>query len=261
MYSIATARLHSISAVIMAVRDSKGPAVKRLVEFILPSNTRGLCRSKEKQIFLLALGTISFLCFGSIWFLPGSSTGKANKVEAVQQLIVDQAKNVENLILPPPPGDIGGDPNNINPNIRHGVLDKPDHHREEEKALLDAQIELDDEIKKIRQNQEHQVLAKPNNFDVKAAEKKASSSLPQALDNEFAKPGKKPAETIGDSGDSSPLIQGGEDDDEVARQRRDHVKGVSRESTWSHYSPGTFYLYSPTRNIPINNLSSPLIGL
>ena len=245
----------------MAVRDSKGPAVKRLLEFILPSSTRGLCRSKEKQIFLLALGTISFLCFGSIWFLPGSSTGKANKVEAVQQLIVDQAKNVENLILPPPPGDIGGDQNNINPNIRHGVLDKPDHHKEEEKALLDAQIELDDEIKKIRQNQEHQVLAKPNNFDVKAAEKKPSSSLPQALDNEFAKPGKKPAETIDDSGDSGPLIQGGEDDDEVARQRRDHVKGVSGESTLSYYSPGTSFLYSATRNIPINNLSSPLIGL
>ena len=99
----------------MAVRDSKGPAVKRLLEFILPSSTRGLCRSKEKQIFLLALGTISFLCFGSIWFLPGSSTGKANKVEAVQQLIVDQAKNVENLILPPPPGDIGGGPEQYQP--------------------------------------------------------------------------------------------------------------------------------------------------
>ena len=209
----------------MAVRDNKGPAVKRLLEFILPSNTRGLCRSKEKQIFLLALGTISFLCFGSIWFLPGSSSGKANKVETVQKLIVEQAKNVENLILPPPPGDIGGDHNNINPNIRHGVLDKPDR-KKEEMALLDAQIELDDEIKKIRQNQEHQVLAKPNNFDSKGEEKKSSSSLPQALDNEFAKPGKKPAEKMGDSG-ISPLIQGGEDDDEVARQRRDHVKGVS----------------------------------
>ena len=208
----------------MAVRDNKGPAVKRLLEFILPSNTRGLCRSKEKQIFLLALGTISFLCFGSIWFLPGSSSGKANKVETVQKLIVEQAKNVENLILPPPPGDIGGEHNNINPNIRHEVLDKPDRRREE-KAQLDAQIELDDEIKKIRQNQEHQVLAKPNNFD-NNGEKKSSSSLPQALDNEFAKPGKKPAEQIEDSG-ISPLIQGGEDDDEVARQRRDHVKGVS----------------------------------
>ena len=211
----------------MIGRDSKGPAVKRLVEFILPSNTRGLCRSKEKQIFLLALGTISFLCFGSIWFLPGSSSGKVNKVQAVRDVIVQQAENVGNLIRPPPPGDIGGDQNNINPNIRHGVLDKPDPRKQEERAVLDAQIELDEEIKKIRKNQEHQVLAKPNNFDVKAAEKKPSSSLPQALDNEFAKPGKKPAETIDDSGDSGPLIQGGEDDDEVARQRRDHVKGVS----------------------------------
>ena len=204
----------------MIGRDSKGPAVKRLVEFILPSNTRGLCRSKEKQIFLLALGTISFLCFGSIWFLPGSSSGKTNKVEAVRNAIIEQAENVGNIIRPPPPGDILGDPNNPK-----GVLDKP--HKVEEKAFLDAQIELDDEIKKIRKNQEQQVLAKPNNIDPKV-EKKPSSSLPQALDDEFAKPGKKPAENIGDSGDS-PLIQGGEDEDEVARQRRDHVKGVSRQ--------------------------------
>ena len=28
------------------------------------------CRTREKQLFLLALGTISFLCFGSIFFLP-----------------------------------------------------------------------------------------------------------------------------------------------------------------------------------------------
>jgi len=141
---------------------------------------------------------------------------------------------VGNLIRPPPPGDIGGDKNNINPNIRHGVLDKPDPHKQEERAVLDAQIELDEEIKKIRKNQEHQVLAKPNNFDANGAgEKKPSSSLPQALDNEFAKPGKKPAENIGDSGDS-PLIQGGEDDDEVARQRRDHVKGMMHHA-WDNY--------------------------
>ena len=209
----------------MAVKDRQGPAVKRLLEFILPSSTRGLCRSKEKQLFLLALGTISFLCFASIWFLPGSSSGSGGKVKVVRDLLKEQA---ENLILPPPPADLGGD-NNVNPNIRLGVIDKPDHRKQEEKAVLDAQIELDEEIKRIRKNQEQQVLVKPNNFNGNGqeVEKKSSSSLPQALDNEFAKPGKKPAEKV-DGGDV-PLIQGGEDDDEVARQRREHVKGVSPE--------------------------------
>ena len=204
----------------MAVKDNKGPAVKRLLEFILPSSTRGLCRSKEKQLFLLALGTISFLCFGSIWFLPGSSSGSGGKVKVVSDLLKEQA---ENLILPPPPADLG-DSNNINPNSRLGaVIDKPGR-KQEEKAILDAQIELDEEIKRIRQNQEQQVLVKPNNFNGNV-EKKSSSSLPQALDNEFAKPGKKPEQSSGDGG-GAPLIQGGADDDEVARQRREHVKGV-----------------------------------
>ena len=45
---------------------------------------------------------------------------------------------------------------------------------------------------------------------------------------ESTQPGYEPTEKIGDS-PSSPLMQGGEDDDALARERRDHVKGVSCE--------------------------------
>ena len=206
----------------MAVKDTKGP-VKRLLEFIMPPNSRGMCRTREKQLFILALGTICFLCFGSIWFLP-EKQGPGGKVKVVREKLQQQ---VENLILPPPPEDLQGDIN-INPNIRHGVIDKPDPHRAEEKAQLDAQIELDEEIKRIRKNQEQQVLAKPN-FDKQKEGVKSSSSSPEALDKKFAKPEKKSDSDVQTNNDA-PKIQGGEDSDATAKQRRDHVKQVIFQS-------------------------------
>jgi len=210
----------------MAVKDTKGP-VKRLLEFIMPPNSRGMCRTREKQLFILALGTICFLCFGSIWFLP-EKQGPGGKVKVVRDKLQEQ---VENLILPPPPEDMRGDIN-INPNIRHGVIDKPDPHRAEEKAQLDAQIELDEEIKRIRKNQEQQVLAKPN-FDKQKEGVKSSSSLPEDLDKKFAKPEKKSGSDVQTSNDE-PKIQGGEDSDATAKQRRDHVKQMMKHA-WENY--------------------------
>jgi len=210
----------------MAVKDTKGP-VKRLLEFIMPPNSRGMCRTREKQLFILALGTICFLCFGSIWFLP-EKQGPGGKVKVVRDKLQEQ---VENLILPPPPEDMHGDIN-INPNIRHGVIDKPDPHRAEEKAQLDAQIELDEEIKRIRKNQEQQVLAKPN-FDKQKEGVKSSSSSPEDLDKKFAKPEKKSGSDVQTSNDE-PKIQGGEDSDATAKQRRDHVKQMMKHA-WENY--------------------------
>jgi len=210
----------------MAVKDSKGP-VKRLLEFIMPPNSRGMCRTREKQLFILALGTISFLCFGSIWFLP-EKQGPGGKVKVVRDKL--QAE-VENLILPPPPEELGGDIN-VNPNIRHGVIDKPDPHKLEEKAHLDAQIELDEEIKRIRKNQEQQVLAKPN-FDKEKDSKKSSSSAPEALDKKFAKPDQK-LDDAKPITDSEPKITGGEDPDSTAKERREHVKGMMKHA-WDNY--------------------------
>ena len=213
----------------MAVKDNTVPAVRNLVEFFIPQNSRGLCRSREKQIIILALGTISFLCFGSIFFLPEKSAS-GGKVKVVKDTLKNE---FENLILPPPPADFGSElHNHANPNIRHGVIDKPvdDPHKEERKQL-EAAIGLDEEIERIRQNQHKEVLAKPNLDVNKGPEKSSSSAQPQALDNNFAKPNnaadKKAAADNQETGDGEPKIQGGEDEDEVARQRRDHVKGVS----------------------------------
>ena len=75
------------------------------------------------------------------------------------KVVKDTLKNeFENLILPPPPADFGSElHNHANPNIRHGVIDKPvdDPHKEERKQL-EAAIGLDEEIERIRQNQHNQ---------------------------------------------------------------------------------------------------------
>ena len=204
----------------MAVKDNSGPAAIRLLEFFIPQNSRGCCRSREKQLFILALATISFLCFGSIWFLP-EKAGHGGKVKVLRDTLDGHA--VE-LLLPPPPQDLGLDHHdNVNPNIRHGVIDKPDHHARDDKKVFNAQVELDEEIERIRKNQEKNVLAKPN-FDNKDTNKK-SSDAPKPIDNNFAKPANKPVDS---DVSGAPKIQGGDDPDEEVRKRRDHVKGVSK---------------------------------
>merc|ERR1719342_659340 len=62
-------------------------------------------------------------------------------------------------------------------------------------------------------------------------------SIPQVLDNNFAKPANKqniPSKDA-ESGDQGvPKIQGGEDPDEIAKQRREHVKGMMKHA-WDNY--------------------------
>lgn len=137
------------------------------------------------------------------------------------------------LLLPPPPQDLRQEESvnvNVNPNIRHGVIDIPDHHAQEDKSQFKAKLELDEEIERIRQNQEKNVLAKPN-FDNK--ESKKSSKQPDLVNN-FAKPANKPEHHDPLVIDGAPKIQGGEDPDEETRKRRDHVKGMMRHA-WDNY--------------------------
>jgi len=213
----------------MAVKDGRGlgPAA-RLLQLVVPQNTRALCRTKEKQLFLLALGTISFLCFGSIWFLPEKSGQSGGKVKVVQQFLQE---GVENMILPPPP-EVEEEHSHHNPNIKHGVIDKPDPHLEEERRQLESRVGLDEEIERIKQKQEKQVLPKPANYDKDRKSSSSSSSAPEILDKNIAKPQKKP-ESIQED-DAQPKIQGGEDSEATTRERRDHVKGMMKHA-WDNY--------------------------
>jgi len=214
----------------MAVKDGRGlgPAT-RLLQLVVPQNTRGLCRTREKQLFILALGTISFLCFGSIWFLPERPGQAGGKVKVVQKILQE---GVENMILPPPPEDERELHNN--PNIKHGVIDKPDPHLEEQRRQLESRVGLDVEIERIKQRQEQQVLPKPANFDSK--DKKLSSPSPEVLDQNIAKPQKKPGAPVYKKAEAAglPKTQDGEDPDSTIRERREHVKGMMKHA-WDNY--------------------------
>lgn len=205
----------------MAGKGQKGP-LGHLLTFLTPN--RGSIRSREKQLILLILGCLSFVWFGAVWFLPekAQSGGKVKIVDEVRKKIQGA---VEEIVLPPPPDMEALAGGKINPNIKHGVLDKPDPHRVAEKENFQAQIELDEEIEKIRKNQETQVLAKPNMYPNK--DKDASSSSQKNLDvnNEFAKPDQK---------SEAPVIQGGQDKDSVTAERRDYVKKMMVHA-WDNY--------------------------
>lgn len=206
----------------MAAKGQKGPC-GRLILFFSPGRIG--FRAKEKQIVILLLCVFSFIWFGAVWFLPekGSPGGKVKIVSDFRKNIQDAA---EGIILPPPPADSVV---NANPNVRHGVIDKPDPHKVAELENLNAQIELDEEIERIRKNQqEKQVLAKPNLDLQKVKDPEKSSEKGFKAENEFAKPEQKPPKS------GSPLIQAGADKDSTARERRDYVKKMMQHA-WDNY--------------------------
>jgi len=201
----------------MAGKGQKGP-LGRLLVFLSP--TRGV-RSKEKQIILLVLGVFSLFWFGAVFFLPDKSI-QGGKVKIVSDFRKNVQEAAEDIIMPPPPedGNLLG-----NPNIRHGVIDKPDPHKAAELQNLNAQIELDTEIERIRQNQEKKVLQKPAMEPEPKQEKSSEDSFKS--DNNFAKPNQKPNL-------DSPLIQMGEDPDPTTRDRRNFVKKMMKHA-WTNY--------------------------
>ena len=63
--------------------------------------------------------------------------------------------------------------------MRHNVLDRPDPHKVDDKARLLAQIEMDEEIERLRKKKREelnkQVLPKPNNLQPQVDKKAAAS--------------------------------------------------------------------------------------
>ena len=185
-------------------------------------------RPKEKYLIFLVLITFLFVCFSAVFFLPDKLVdekgGHGNRVYRVYKGLQDAGRD---FILPAPPvataipiGKIGTgkDPESVlelNPNVRHGVHGGLDKHKIEDKSRLLAQIELDEQIKILRQKQQQQVLPKPNII-------KANS--PKNEEPIVIKAEEKVIKTKYDSAD--PLIINGEDP-EVA-DKRNHVKGVSK---------------------------------
>lgn len=148
-----------------------------------------------------------------------------NKVYKVYKGIQDAGKDI--LLPAPPIGPSGSEDIGVNPNhfLHHGgVLDRPDPHKVEDRAKLLAQIEMDAQLHEIRQKQieeqKKRVLDKPNLVPQKVrpgddAQKQSSSeALPVHHNNR-------------DHNDNNqPTVNGGEDRDPNAREKRNHVLKV-----------------------------------
>ena len=109
----------------------------------MPPYSRGFFRPREKSLILLVLLTFGFVCFGAIFFLPGGHSSDLNHPAAaaassagtnrVYKVYKELQEAGHEFIIPPPPIDVK-DQNN--PNIRHGVIDRPNPHRVDDKVNI-----------------------------------------------------------------------------------------------------------------------------
>ena len=197
-------------------------------------------RPKEKYLIFLVLATFLFVCFSAVFFLPDKlvddKEGSSNKVYRVYKGLQDAGRD---FILPAPPvatlvpiGKAGTrkDPESVlelNPNVRHGEHGAADPHILADKSRLLAQIELDEQIKVLRQKQQQRVLPKPNIIKPNSPKHDSLGNLgsqnnPDRNIDENVK--LNPQKNVRfDS--SEPLIVDGEDPS--AADKRNHVKGVS----------------------------------
>ena len=159
-----------------------------------------------------------------------------NRVYQVYKGLQDAGRDI---LLPAPPlapsgdggvanqpgGGGGADPNNF----RHGVLDRPDPHKVEDRVKLLAQIEMDAQLQEIRQKQieeqKQRVLAKPNFGNLDPGQ--VGNGIKKGVSSEIV------PHVAKNSGD--PLISGGQDKDPEAQSRRDTVKAVR---TFSYFGLG-----------------------
>ncbi len=222
-----------------------------LTRVAMPPSSRGgtlglpLLRPREKSLVLLVLAAFAIVCFGAIFFLPDrpgggdyapGATGGGNKVYRVYQELRDAGQQ---FILPPPPLD---ERLLDNPNVRHGVLDRPNPHRVDDKARLLAQIEMDMQVNELskKRQQQQQVLPKPNNLQ----ESEKDGNLPRQVS--FASSSsstpktavkvarKKPVAMSSDFG-KAVKTKNGQDPDPDARAKRDKVQAVSTFVKYSLY--------------------------
>ncbi len=218
---------------------------------------------------MLVLATFFFVCIGSIFFLPSSQRGAADggrgaedgdgfafvadgdergggggevggKVYKVYKEFRDAGRE---FMIPPPPLE-----HLDNPNVRHGVLDRPDPHRVDDRARLMAQVDLDRDVEELRRRQQQDVLQKPrlnpaepppspprdrdDVVDV-GAHQLAPVSPPSGRGGSGGR--RKSSSTSSGTRERFPVVQNGEDSDPVARERRNKVKEVSLLSNNYYY--------------------------
>ncbi|XP_076656436.1 alpha-Mannosidase class I a [Halictus rubicundus] len=205
------------------------PSYQRFVNGVPVSLfSRRSFRPRGKYLILLVSCVLSFgvVCFGMFFFLPDfrSGTGGA-AVNSVYRVYQHMQKAGPELLIPAPPRMQMGlrgpqaHPNDVPPG--HEGADHQDVHLLEDKQKLQAKID--------EEYQHQKTLEKPevNVGDSRVRASSSSSVVVHRKDDILETVPPAPADKL-------PLTVGGEDEDHVARERRDKVKEMMKHG-WDNY--------------------------
>lgn len=186
------------------------PTYQRFVNGVPVPFSRRSFRPREKYVVFLVFVTFGLVCFGTFFFLPEFRTG--GTAESVYKVYDTIKRAGPELLIPPPPlEDIKESPKLL----RHEEDFREDPHLIGDRAKLKAKIEQDGELKVLERpdfgKPKTSSTTKQGNFEVvKGIEEfKDYVTVPPAVSGSY------------------PLITGGEDENAVARERRDKIKEVS----------------------------------
>ncbi|XP_071539362.1 mannosyl-oligosaccharide 1,2-alpha-mannosidase IA isoform X2 [Panulirus ornatus] len=190
-----------------------------------PWTFRRIFRSREKVLIFLVCLTFLFVCIGPIFFLPDLRGGLSTRVDHVYKVYKQMQKAGPELILPPPPPQSGEEGAiRKHEGVYHNVLDHNDIHLSDDKQRLMEKINNDEELRHMR------VIEKPVVLTVSSTAANKANQIIQQVDESIkvqqvndVEPERHGVPTK-EVKAPLPVVQGGEDADPVARQRRDKVK-------------------------------------
>ncbi|XP_042230431.1 mannosyl-oligosaccharide alpha-1,2-mannosidase IA-like [Homarus americanus] len=186
---------------------------------------RRIFRSREKVLIFLVCLTFLFICIGPIFFLPDLRGGLSTRVDHVYKVYKQMQKAGPELILPPPPPQSGEEGAiRKHEGLYHIVVDHNDIHLSDDKQRLMEKINNDEELRHMR------VIEKPVVLTVSSTVANKGNQIVGQVDESVRVQNGNEVEleksglSGGDGKNPLPVVQGGEDRDPVARQRRDKVK-------------------------------------
>ncbi|KAI4495156.1 hypothetical protein M0804_001357 [Polistes exclamans] len=199
------------------------PSYQRLANGGAPASlfARRSFRPREKYLILLVFLTFAVVCFGAFFFLPDFGAGGV-AVDSVYRVYRRMQKAGPDLLMPAPPrfslGDSFNDesysshhPNALPMPLGHEAAYNVDVHLIEDRLKLLAKIN--------EEYQQQKTLEKPEIVGSDSRVRTSSFSSSVIVRNEQVFETVPPAPAV-----KLPLIVGGEDKDEVARERRNKVK-------------------------------------
>lgn len=193
------------------------PTYQRFVNGVPVSFARRSFRAREKYVIFFVFVTFGLVCFGTFFFLPEFRTG--GTIESVYR-VYDQIKRAgPDLLIPPPPHlENSREAPRL---LRHEDEFEVDPHLVGDRAKLRAKIEKDSELKVLERPDLHRPVKSSTPRQVNIVEQLDENVKAEDLGLETGIITVAPALS-----DHYPVVSAGEDQNSIARERRETVKEV-----------------------------------